>query len=302
MANMPARPARETGAGAVAAVAEPSRHQAKSLQRLQHAQQARLRYACRKSATSHYIGSGFPSAYGIRYQSGENELRPIHATSWGLSTRIIGAVVMVHADDAGLVLPPLVAPIQAVVLTIQDAKTAKCQGYNDAARTLVERLLGAGIRCEGDFTGDRLGQKQFKWEKFGVSVRIVFGLNEMTNGAITLIRRDTNARITLLADNIADSLGKLLAEIQADMYAKAKARLTHNTVVVRTLDQVREMTEDCNVFFAGGWCGDPIKEAELKESLGLTIRCIPLHALSSEATCFMTGRRAVQQVVVGKAY
>lgn len=255
-----------------------------------------------QSATSHYIGSGFPAAYGIRYQAGDNELRPIHATSWGLSTRIVGAIIMVHGDDAGLVLPPVVAPTQAVVLTIQDAKTVKAAGYDEAARSLVDRLASAGIRCEGDFSADRLGQKQFKWEKFGVPVRIVFGLSEMTGGTLTLIRRDTNARLTLPAETITDSLPHLLAEIQSDMHARAKSRLTENTVLVRDHDEVREIGDDSNRFFVGGWCGDTAKEAELKETLGLTIRCIPFEALSAEPRCLMTGRPAVQQVVVGKAY
>lgn len=255
-----------------------------------------------QSATSHFFGSDFADSFGVQYQGADNTMMSVHTTSWGLSTRILGAIVMVHGDDNGLVLPPRVAPVQAVVLAMRDEKTAAIQGFDGLIDSVEHRLTQVGIRTEVDASAGRLGEKHFKWEKVGTPIRVVIGSREAKEGTVTLVRRDTRGIKHVSLHDLENTISSLLDRIHVDMYETANAFLASRQVAVGNQHELFEAFRTRNVFASAGWCGEYGLEEKLKRENGLTIRCIPFEPATHSPKCFWTGLPVREQVVIAKAY
>lgn len=252
--------------------------------------------------TSHMMGTGFAAAYGISFPSGKNQrLHPVTG-SWGMSTRIMGAIVMTHSDERGLVLPPMIAPTQCVILAVHDGQEPS-ENFRSKLKGLTETLSRTGLRFAVDDKPVRLGRKHFAWEKLGVPLRLVFGPDEMAKDEVTIIRRDTGDVVRVPHEYLTAQLPVLVKEMQQDMYGRAKARLDFNVIHVGSLEEFETVIRSHkNAFVAAGWCDDADAENRLKEEYGYTIRCIPFAPYSSFARCFFTGQPARAQVLIAKSY
>ncbi|MFA6523653.1 MAG: proline--tRNA ligase [Candidatus Peribacteraceae bacterium] len=258
-----------------------------------------------QSATSHFLGQNFARAFGIKYPYGEGQSEFVYQTSWGMSTRIIGALIMSHGDDKGLVLPPRIAPVQAAILLIVDSKTTSDDRVNGFTSAVRQQLDNASVSQVLDVTDRKLGLKQFDWEKQGVPLRIVVGASEIEHCNVTIIRRDTSEKMTVPLGGLGAAAKLLLGRMQDDLFAAAQERLRANSRVCRTLPEIREAFKDGGTpFVHTGWAGSQEDEKGVKEAGdGVTLRCIPLeNAMEHVETCFLTGRPAEHQVILAKAY
>lgn len=256
-----------------------------------------------QAGTSHLMEQGFAEAYGIAYQQGTNDPVPPFTGSWGMSTRIMGAIVMTHSDDRGLILPPRIAPFQLVVINIINGSgtaTAKHQEELCEINHLLER---AGVRYTVDDTEERIGRKQYHWEKQGVPIRLILGNMELQDRCATIVRRDTGERYKMPFEQLADDIPRLLDEIQGNLFQRARDRLKSNLFEVANLAEFQQLVgSGKNIFAAVGWCDDQDAEEMLKEKYGYTIRCFPLHPETEFDRCFLTGRTARRQAIVAKSY
>lgn len=259
-----------------------------------------------QSATSHYLGQNFARAFGIKYAYGTGQFEFAYQTSWGMSTRIIGALIMSHSDDKGLVLPPRIAPVQAAILLIVDSKTSADEelrnGFLDAVR---HQLDHAGVTSVLDATDRKLGLKQYDWEKQGIPLRIVVGASEIKQGNVTIIRRDTSTKMTVPLGGLGAAAKLLLDRMQSDLLVAAQERLRQKSRVCVTLDEIRSAFKEGNFFVHTGWAGTKEDEAGVKEAGdGVTLRCIPLEegTMGRVEKCWLTGRPAKHQVILAKAY
>jgi prolyl-tRNA synthetase len=256
-----------------------------------------------QAGTSHLMGRGFADAYGISFKSSNGQYSNPFTGSWGMSTRIMGAIVMTHSDDSGLVLPPKISPYQAVLMVVQDSQTLDCNAFKKKLRDIEQSLVQSGVRFTVDNTEERLGRKQFHWEKQGVPIRIVYGAHEMHEGNVTLIRRDTGSKKIVQEHALQDELKVLLDEIQANLFSKATQDFANMTESVASLEEFeRAIDKQENGFFVVGWCDELEAEISLKEQYGYTIRCYPLNPETKFPRCFFTGKPARTQAVVAKAY
>ena len=253
-----------------------------------------------QSATSHNLGTTFSKAFGISFEEDEQE-HFAHLTSWGMSTRIIGATIMSHSDDKGLVLPPNIAPTQAVLLGMPKASmsTEKLEAYQGRVTSALRN--GLGIRFEVDNAGGRIGKKHFKWEKYGVPLRLVVGEKEIDKQEVMVVRRDTSEKIMLSIDNL-DQLNVMLGEMQQGLFDQSAQRLANNSMEIDDYVDVKSEFKKGNKFVYTGWAGTAEDEKQLKKSTGITIRCVPLEKKTDFPTCFMTGKPAQEQVLLAKAY
>ena len=253
-----------------------------------------------QSGTSHNFGDGFARAFGIQFTDENNTLQYVHQTSWGLSTRMIGALIMVHGDDSGLVLPPRIAPTQVVIIPIQQAK----EGVMDAAKDLCERLRDAGIRVKIDDSDKSPGWKFAEQEMRGFPMRIEIGPRDIASGQAVLVRRDTGEKSTASLDGIADTACALLAEIQDNLLARAKEFLSAHTYTAKDYDTFRDLIENKPGFVYAPWCGEQACEDQIKEDTTATSRCIPFDGGTPAEgdTCVCCGKKAKHIVVWGKAY
>ncbi|MCD8008355.1 MAG: proline--tRNA ligase, partial [Clostridiales bacterium] len=249
-----------------------------------------------QSGTSHYFGDGFARAFGITFQDKNNQTAYPHQTSWGLSTRTIGGLIMTHGDDNGLVLPPRVAPLQVVVLPIAAHKP----GVTEAAEALVERLQKAGIRAKGDFSDNSPGWKFAQYEMKGVPLRIEIGPKDLEKGQFVAARRDNGEKSFLPLDSLETAIPALLDEIHSAMYQKAKENLDSHTYAASTLEEVREKAQDG--FVKTMWCGDRACEEKMKAEAGVSSRCIPFQKENLGDTCPCCGKPAKTMVIWGIAY
>lgn len=252
-----------------------------------------------QAGTSHNFGTNFSEAYGIQFQNQEGKLTYAEETSWGVSTRLIGAIIMTHGDERGLRLPPRIAPIQTVILPIAAHKP----GVTEACEKLYEELKAAGIRVKLD---DRdtvsAGFKFNDWELKGVPVRLEIGPRDLENGVVTAFRRDLCEKTTLPLDGIVESLKKLLDDIQATLYTQAKQFRDGHTRTVTNMDELKDAVE--TGFAKAMWCGERACEDEIKEKFNASSRNMPFDQAGEwfGDTCVCCGKKAKKVMYFAKAY
>ncbi len=251
-----------------------------------------------QSGTSHYFGDGFSKAYDIAFTDKNNQLKAPFETSWGMSTRIIGGIIMTHGDDNGLVLPPRVAPIQVVIIPIAMHKP----GVTEAAQALLERLKAAGIRVKGDFSDQSPGWKFAEYEMKGVPLRIELGPKDIENGQCVAVRRDNGEKTFLPLDQLETAVPQLLDAVHQGLFDKAKRNLEENTRPAKTMDEAREILEAHGGFIKTMWCGDLDCELAMKDQLGVSSRCIPFAQKHIGDVCPVCGKPAEKMVIWGVAY
>ena len=255
-----------------------------------------------QAGTSHNLGQNFAKAFDVTFQTEDNREEYVYATSWGVSTRLIGAIAMVHGDDKGLRLPPRIAPHQVVVVPI--GKNA--EDVNSVLEYLtgtLEAVKAEGIRCYvDDRDGVTPGFKFNEWEMKGVPVRLEVGSRDMAQNVVTLVRRDSGEKIPVPKDKLGEEIPRLLDEIQKSLYSQAKTFRDEHTLTVESYDEFKTIIEETSGFVKCGWDGDPKTEAAIQEETKATIRCIPFEQNIDGLSCVYSGKPAKYQVVLGKAY
>ena len=251
-----------------------------------------------QSGTSHNFGDGFAKAFGIQYTAKDNTLQYVHQTSWGMTTRLIGAIIMVHGDNSGLVLPPRIAPTQVMVIPIAQHK----EGVLDKAYELKSALLDAGFKVKVDDSDKSPGWKFSESEMRGIPVRVELGPKDIEAGQAVLVRRDTHEKITVAIDEIPAKVGELLETIQHDMFERAKAHRDAHTYDAHSLEEMKDIADNKPGFIRAMWCGCQECEDKLKEEVGVTSRCMPFKQEKLADTCVYCGKPATKMVYWGKAY
>ncbi len=255
-----------------------------------------------QSGTSHFLGQNFAKAFGTQFLDQNNELQYVWQTSWGVSTRMVGAVVMVHGDDRGLILPPRLAPIQVVIVPIWKSDTEKATVLEMARGVMDE--LGATFRCKLDEReGLSPGFKYNDWEMRGVPLRIEIGPRDVEKGQVVLARRDVpgkEGKAFVPREGLAARVGELLEAMQKDLLARALKFREENTSDARTWDELAQAVE--NGFARAYWCGDPACEDRVKEELKASTRCIPFAQPGVPGKCAICGREAQEVAIFGRAY
>jgi prolyl-tRNA synthetase len=252
-----------------------------------------------QNGTSHYFGDNFTRAFDIAFSDKENKLSYPHQTSWGFATRSIGGIIMTHGDNNGLVLPPRVAPIQAVVVPVAQHR----EGVAEKAEELVRRLKEAGVRVRADFSDRSPGWKFAEWEMKGVPLRIEIGPREIEDGACLAARRDNGEKTSVRLAELEEQTVRLLDAVHESMFAKAKRHLDENTRAADTADEAADIIGRLGGFIKTAWCGEIACEDAMKERAGVTSRCIPLDSgVPDGRRCAVCGRPAVATVVWGVAY
>lgn len=252
-----------------------------------------------QSATSHFFGNGFPDSFGIKYLDKENNLHSAYETSWGLSTRIIGAIIMVHGDDSGLVLPPRVAPTQVMIIPIAQHK----EGVLDKSLELVNLLKSAGIKVKIDDSEKSPGFKFSEQEILGIPTRIEIGPRDIENNKCVVVRRDNGEKVEVSLDDIVTKLPEILETVQNDMYKHAEEFLNEHLFTASTLDEMKKISENNIGFIKAPWCGSCECEDKIKaETGGFGSRCIPFKQEKIRSKCACCGKDAENIVVWGKSY
>ena len=249
-----------------------------------------------QSGTSHNFGDGFAKAFEIQYAAKDNSLQYVHQTSWGMSTRIIGAIIMVHGDDNGLVLPPRIAPTQVMIVPIQQQK----EGVLDKAFELKNVL--SGFRVKVDDSDKSPGWKFSESEMRGIPVRVEIGPRDLENNEAVLVRRDTHEKITVSLDEIGAKVGELLETIQHDMLERARAHRDAHTYEAVTYDEFVKTINEKPGFVKAMWCGDLACEEKIKEDTAATSRCMPFKQEQLSGQCVCCGKPAKKMVYWGRAY
>ncbi|MBR0062944.1 MAG: proline--tRNA ligase [Oscillospiraceae bacterium] len=252
-----------------------------------------------QSATSHYFGDKFSRAYDVTYTGRDNKLQYPFQTSWGSTTRLIGAVIMTHGDNNGLVLPPAIAPIQVVVLPIAQHK----EGVLDKAAEVVARLEKSGIRVKGDFSEQSAGWKFAEWEMKGVPLRLELGPRDIEAGQCVVARRDNGEKVTVALDELENKIPELLSAVHDGLYEKALDNLNKHTYAATTVEEVKDVFETKGGGFVKTmWCGEEECEVRMKELAGVSSRCMPFKQEHLADTCPVCGKAAKTMVVWGIAY
>ncbi len=250
-----------------------------------------------QSGTSHNFGDGFAKAFGVQYTDKDNTLKYVHQTSWGVTTRLIGAVIMVHGDNNGLVLPPKVAPTQVMIIPIQQKK----EGVLEAAEDLRQKL-DSKVRVGVDRTDKSPGFKFAEQEMRGIPVRIEVGPRDLANGEAVVVRRDNGEKQTVKLDQLETLIPELLDTIQKDMLEKARVHRDEHTYSVKDYNEFKETIENKPGFIKAMWCGDRACEDAIKEETGATARCMPFDQEHIADTCVYCGKEAKKMVYFGRAY
>ncbi|RKD31424.1 proline--tRNA ligase [Lacrimispora algidixylanolytica] len=249
-----------------------------------------------QSGTSHNFGDGFAKAFEIQYSDKENKLSYVHQTSWGLSTRLIGGIIMVHGDDNGLVLPPKIAPVQVIIVPVQQQK----EGVLDKALELKGML--SNFRVKVDDSDKSPGWKFSESEMRGIPIRVEIGPRDIEQNQAVLVRRDTHEKIMVSLDELDQQVRDLLDDIQKNMYEKAKNHRDEHTSEATDLATFTKTVEEKPGFVKAMWCGCQECEDQIKESTGATSRCIPFEQKTLSDTCICCGKPAVKMVYWGRAY
>lgn len=254
-----------------------------------------------QSGTSHFLGQNFAKAFDVKFINRNNELEYVWATSWGVSTRLMGALIMTHSDDNGLVLPPHLAPIQVVIIPIYKS-AEQLDEINRHVAPMVEKFRNMGISVKYDNADNkRPGFKFADYELKGVPVRLALGARDLENGTIELMRRDTLEKETLPIEGIEEHVKALLEEIQTNIYRKALALRESKTTTADTYEEFKEKIEQGG-FILAHWDGTSETEEKIKEETKATIRCIPLDGDKTPGKCMVTGRPSAQRVIFARNY
>jgi prolyl-tRNA synthetase len=255
-----------------------------------------------QAGTSHFLGQNFARAFDVKFSDKENKLDYVWATSWGVSTRLIGALVMAHSDDDGLVLPPKIAPLQVVIVPIYKGDEQKA-AIDVKVKDIVSSLKAKGISVKyDDNDNQRPGWKFAEYELKGVPVRVAIGARDLENNVAEVARRDTKEKASYSLDGLAESIEQLLANIQENIYNKAAAYRASHITPVNSWEEFIEVLENKGGFVAAHWDGTGETEEKIKELSKATIRCIPFDNVQEEGTCILTGKPSSQRVLFAKAY
>ena len=251
-----------------------------------------------QSGTSHNFGDGFARAFGIQYTDKENKLQYVHQTSWGMSTRIIGGIIMVHGDDSGLVLPPRIAPTQVMVIPIQQRK----EGVLEKAAELKSELLEKGFRVKLDDSDKSPGFKFADQEMRGIPLRVEIGPKDMEAGRCIVVRRDTREKTEVALADLAAKVGELLEQMQKDMLERARNHVKNHTYEAKNYEEFCDTINNKPGFVKAMWCGDLACEEKIKEDTTATSRCMPFEQEQISDVCVCCGKPAKKMVYWGKAY
>ncbi len=252
-----------------------------------------------QAGTSHFLGQNFAKAFNVTFSNDKNENEYVWATSWGVSTRLIGGLIMTHSDDEGLVLPPNLAPIQVVIVPIPKPDPELLSKAEDLADGL--KSLGISVKIDTDET-KRPGFKFAEYEMKGVPVRLGIGKRDIENNTIEVARRDTKEKISISMDLVVPYVEQLLGDIQSNLYNRAKAYIDSHITEVDTFDQFKEVLENKGGFLSCHWDGTPETEEKIKEETKATIRCIPIDGKEDAGVCVYSGKPSPRRVIFAKAY
>lgn len=251
-----------------------------------------------QGATSHYFGDGFAKAFDIQFTDKENQLTYPHQTSWGMSTRIIGGIIMTHGDNSGLVLPPEIAPVQVMVIPIAMHKA----GVLDKAKELAARLKAAGLRVKSDLSDQSPGWKFAEYEMKGVPLRIEIGPKDIETGQCVAVRRDNGEKLQVGLNELETRIPEILRDVQQGLYEKAKKNLTGNIRPASTPEEAKAIISENGGFIKTMWCGSLECELKMKEVAAVSSRCIPFEQEHIGDTCVACGKPADKMVIWGVAY
>lgn len=255
-----------------------------------------------QAGTSHFLGQNFAKAFDVKYTSKEGKQEHVWATSWGVSTRLIGGLIMTHSDDAGLVLPPKLAPIQVVIVPIFKNEE-QLETISKAVEVIVEELKNKGVSVKFDHRDTmRPGAKFAEYELKGVPIRIAMGNRDLENGTVEVARRDTFEKKTISKDDIVTYVADLLEEIQENLYTKALTFRNDHITEVNSFEEFKQAIEQKGGFVSAHWDGTEETEEKIKEITKATIRCIPNDAKEEEGTCVYSGAKSLKRVLFAKAY
>ena len=251
-----------------------------------------------QGATSHYFGDKFSRAYDVTFTGRDNTLQYPFQTSWGSTTRMIGAVIMAHGDNNGLVLPPAIAPIQVIVLPVAQHKP----GVLEAANSLKERLLAAGLRVSLDDSDNSMGWKCAQYEMKGVPLRVEIGPRDMENGQCVLVRRNDGEKTVVALADLESAVSEQLQLVHDGMFEKAKKNLDEHIFAASSIEEAKELQEKNGGFIKTMWCGEEQCELAMKEKAGMSSRCIPFEQENLGEVCACCGKPARHMIYWGVAY
>ncbi len=255
-----------------------------------------------QAGTSHFLGQNFAKAFDVKFTDKENKLDYVWATSWGVSTRLIGALVMAHSDDDGLILPPRIAPLQVVIIPIYKGEEQKAK-IDAKVKELVKELKASGVRVKyDDNENTRPGWKFAEYELKGVPVRIAIGARDLENNTVELARRDTKEKMNVSMDGLNSRIITLLSEVQQAIYNKALAYRNTHITKADNWQEFEKLLNEKGGFILAHWDGSPETETKIKELTKATIRCIPLENAGEEGKCVLTGNPSKQRVLFAQAY
>jgi prolyl-tRNA synthetase len=255
-----------------------------------------------QAGTSHFLGQNFAKAFDVKFSDKNNTLDYVWATSWGVSTRLIGALIMAHSDDQGLVMPPRIAPLQIVFVPIYKGDESKAI-IDAKANEIMNSLKALGIRVKYDNSDNtRPGWKFAEYELKGVPVRVALGMRDLENNVVEVARRDTKEKQTISLDGITDYLKNLLDEIQVNIYNRALSFRDSHITEVNTWDEFVDVLDNKTGFVAAHWDGTAETEEKIKELTKATIRCIPLDNKHEEGVCVLSGKPSKERVLFARAY
>ena len=255
-----------------------------------------------QAGTSHFLGQNFAKAFDVKFSDKQNKLDYVWATSWGVSTRLIGALVMAHSDDEGLVLPPKLAPIQVVIIPIFKGDEQKNM-IDEKVKELMIKFKALGVKVKyDDNDNNRPGWKFAEYEMKGVPVRIAIGARDLEKNVVEVARRDTKEKMTVSIDGLAETIHVLLNTIQQNIYSKAKQYRDENIYKADTMEEFEKLLDGPGGFIAAHWDGTAETEDKIKELTKATIRCIPLSNTKEEGNCILTGKPSSERVLFARAY
>jgi prolyl-tRNA synthetase len=250
-----------------------------------------------QGGTSHYFGDGFAKAFEITYTDRDNKICYPHQTSWGVSTRMIGAIIMTHGDDNGLILPPKVAPIQVAIIPVAQHKEGVLEKANE-----LKNLLSEKFRVKLDDSDNSTGWKYSQYEMKGVPLRLEIGPRDIENNSCVLVSRVSREKTFVSLDNIVEEIEKALAAVHNELYERAEKNLAEKTSVATSKEEFLDIAENRSGFIKAMWCGDSACEEKIKEDTGATSRCMPFEQEELSDVCVCCGKKAKTMVYWGKAY